>query len=82
MVEEGGEMIVDVTEVVDSDGSHQQIYLHQPMTSMTTGGGNSQTYTVVQGNLENQQHLATSHSQPTPQNVHHIAGFEVMYSNV
>ena len=77
VVEEGGEMVVDVTEVVDSEGSHQQIYFHQPITSVT--GGTSQTYTVVQGNLENPQHVTTSHGPSTAHNVQHIAGFEVMY---
>ena len=58
VVEEGGEMVVDVTEVVDSEGSHQQIYFHQPITSVA--GGASQGYTVVQGNLENAQHVSTA----------------------
>ena len=76
-------MVVDVTEVVDSEGSHQQIYFHQPITSIQ-GGDTEQTYTVVQKHLEpsQQQIVVTGAPQVQSgarniQNIHN--GFEVMY---
>ena len=77
VVEDGGEMVVDVTEVVDSEGSHQQIYFHQPMSSVT--GGTSQTYTVVQGSLEKPQHIAASYVPSVGPTVQQITGFEMTY---
>ena len=78
VVEEGGEMVVDVTEVVDGEGSHQQIYFHQPITTLQ-GGDPQQTYTVVQKQLETSQHVNMSQVPPTVSNVQNITGFEVMY---
>ena len=77
-MEEGGEMVVDVTEVVDGEGSHQQIYFHQPITTLQ-GGETQQTYTVVQKQLETSQHVNQSQVPSTVRNVQNIAGFEVMY---
>ena len=78
VVEEGGEMVVDVTEVVDGEGSHQQIYFHQPITTLQ-GGETQQTYTVVQKQIETSQHVNPGHVTSTVRYVQNIAGFEVMY---
>ena len=72
-------MVVDVTEVVDSEGSHQQIYFHQPMTSIQAGD-TPQTYTVIQKHLDPSQHPSTTQAQTNNvRSVQNIAGFEVMY---
>ena len=74
-------MVVDVTEVVDSEGSHQQIYFHQPMTSIQSGD-TPQTYTVIQKHLDPSQHPSTTQAQTNNvRAVQNIAGFEVMYWN-
>ena len=74
-------MVVDVTEVVDSEGSHQQIYFHQPITSIQ-GGDTQPTYTVVQKHLEPSQQIVVGAPQVQSgarnvQNMHNA--FEVMY---
>ena len=72
-------MVVDVTEVVDGEGSHQQIYFHQPMTSIQAGD-TPQTYTVIQKHLDPSQHPSTTQAQTNNvRSVQNIAGFEVMY---
>ena len=79
VVEGGNEMVVDVTEVVDAQGAHQQIYFHQPITGIQGTPDTQQTYTVVQKHLENTQQINPSQIPTTIRNVQNISGFEVMY---
>ena len=72
-------MVVDVTEVVDAQGAHQQIYFHQPIAGIQGASDTSQTYTVVQKPLDNIQQINSSQIPTTIQNVQNISGFEVMY---
>ena len=79
VVEEGNEMVVDVTDVVDASGAHQQIYFHQPISGIQGAPETQQTYTVVQKNLESTQQVNPTQIPTTIRSVQNISGFEVMY---
>ena len=70
-------MVVDVTEVVDAQGAHQQIYFHQPIPTIQGTPDAPQTYTVVQKHLNNSQQINPTQIPTTIRTVQNIPGFEM-----
>ena len=70
-------MVVDVTEVVDAQGAHQQIYFHQPMPTIQGASEAPQTYTVVHKHMDNSQQMNPPQIPTTIRTIQNLSGFEM-----